>query len=229
MEAQRNNEPVRLSYSRLSTFEQCPQKFDYLYVTKSVKDSGSDATRYGNRVHESLEYYAKTGDPAAITAETKNYIGMVDRIRNSEGDKYYEYQMAIDANCQPCGWMSDEAYIRSIADVLVVNGDRAFCGDWKTGKVRDNPMQLQLFSCMIMFHFPEVQTVKTSFIWLQHDAFTSATYHRRHLELMWTNLSQRFTAVQDAVDLGVFVAKPSPLCGWCAAKEICPYAKRSRR
>ena len=27
-----------LSYSRLSTFETCPRKFEYLYVLKSVKD-----------------------------------------------------------------------------------------------------------------------------------------------------------------------------------------------
>ena len=58
-----------LSYSRLSTFETCPRKFEYLYVLKSVKDEGSTATDYGTRVHEALENYGRalvSGDPVAM-------------------------------------------------------------------------------------------------------------------------------------------------------------------
>ncbi len=229
MEAQKADRPMALSYSRLSTFEQCPQKFDYLYVTRNVKDPGSDASRYGNRVHKSLEDYGRTGDPAALTIETRDFKPLVDSIRRMPGQKYYELQMAVNHDCEPCDWKADDVWIRSIADVLVVNGKRAFCGDYKTGKIRDNPMQLQLFACMVFYLFPDVEEVKTSFLWLLHDFSTPATYKRRHVELMWKNLSSRFTAVQDAVDLGLFITKPSPLCGWCPAKDFCPDAQRRRR
>jgi hypothetical protein len=35
--------------------------------------------------------------------------------------------------------------------------------------------------------------------------------------------------VQEVIDLGVFKTKPSPLCGWCAAKGFCPDAKTRRK
>ena len=216
---------MALSYSRLSTFEQCPQKFDYLYVTKAVQDLGNEHTIYGNRVHESLEKYGKTGDESELTRETRDFKPLVDRILSKSGTKYFEYQMAIDQNEKPCGWFDSGVWLRSIADVLVVDGEKAYCFDWKTGKVRDNPTQLQLFSCMVMLCFPEVKEVKTAFVWLAHNQITSATYPRTQFSLLWQGLTTRFAQVQQSVEIGVFKAKPSGLCRWCPAREICADAK----
>lgn len=213
-----------LSYSRLSCFETCQQQFDYLYVTKCVKDPGNVHTEYGIRVHESLETYAKTKDAAQLTVETVKYGPVVDAILRKQGAKYFEHQMAINGDMQPCDWFAQDVWVRSIADVLLVDGRKAYCLDWKTGKVKDNPTQMQLFACMVMLHFPEVDEVKTSFIWLAHDKTTEVTYSRAQFPLLWEGLSKRFAALQDTVDLGVFKAKPSRLCNWCAAKKICSYA-----
>lgn len=218
------NNKMPLSYSRLSCFENCQQQFDYLYVTKNVQDQGSVHTEYGVRVHESLENYAKAQDVSHLTLETKKFAPLVDTILRKSGDKYFEHQMAITAALQPCDWFASDVWIRSIADVLVVDGKKAYCLDWKTGKVKDNPTQMQLFACMTMLHFPEVEEVKTSFIWLAHDKTTDATYPRSQFELLWEGLSKRFARVQETIDLGVFKAKPSRLCNWCAAKSICSYA-----
>lgn len=224
-----------LSFSRLSTFEQCPAKFDYLYVSKSVRDAGSEASEYGNRVHEVLELYGKGElDLDSIGLEAKQTLKrwghLVDKINSRTGDKYYEFQMAINSRLEPCDWFDSDVYIRSIADVLIVSGDTAYCLDYKTGKVKENPTQLQLFAAMVFWHFPEVKTVKTSFIWLKFDEVTNATYKRDHLEALWNGLKPRFDNVIDTVELGVFNTKPSGLCPWCPAQEICPDARlRGRR
>lgn len=97
-----------------------------------------------------------------------------------------------------------------------------------TGKVKANPTQLQLFAAMVMWHFPEVQKVKTSFLWLRYDDATNATYERRFLDALWTALKPRFNRVQETIELGVFKPKPSGLCPWCAAKDICPDARLKR-
>jgi len=224
---------IAVSYSRLSTFEQCELKFDYLYVAKTVQDLGSTATDYGTRVHSALEIYGKAlkdGDAqaAAVKAlegtngEAVMWFPLVDKIHAQAGDKYYEYQMAITANKEQCDWFAKDVWIRSIADVLVINGDVATILDWKSGKVRDNPTQMQLFAAMVMLLFPQVNTVKTSFVWLVYNKITNTTFTRRMLSGLWTALEPRFAAVQEAVDLGVFKAKPSGLCPWCPAKDICP-------
>lgn len=223
-----------LSYSRLSTFEQCESKFDYLYVSKRVQDQGSEVSEYGNRVHEVLELYGKGElDQATLSEEGKQTLGkwgkIVDKLLAKEGDKYFEYQMAVNAALQPVDWFASDVWIRSIADVLVVDGDTAYCLDYKTGKVKDNPTQLQLFAAMVMWHFPQVTTVKTSFIWLKFNEVTNTKYERRFLESLWNGLRPRFKKVQEVIDLGVFKAKPSGLCPWCPAKDICPDARLKGR
>lgn len=226
---------ISLSYSRLSTFEQCPAKFDYLYISKSVQDRGSEASEYGNRVHEVLELYGKGElDLDNLSLEGKQTLKrwghLVDKINSKTGDKYYEYQMAVDQGLNPCDWFSSDAFIRSIADVLIVSGDTAYCLDYKTGKIKENPTQLQLFAAMVFWHFPEVKTVKTSFIWLKFDEVTNAIYKRDHLMALWAGLKPRFDHVIETVELGMFETKPSGLCPWCAAQDICPDARlRGRR
>jgi RecB family exonuclease len=226
---------MSLSYSRLSTFEQCPAKFDYLYVTKAVRDQGSEASEYGNRVHEVLELYGKGElNQETLTLEGKQTLerwgSLVDTINAKSGDKYYEYQMAVTETLEPCDWFSPDAFIRSIADVLVVDGTKAYCLDYKTGKVKENPTQLQLFASMVFWHFPEVEEVRTSFIWLKFDEVTNATYQRKYANALWDGLKPRFEQVIDTVELGVFDTKPSGLCPWCPAKDICPDARlRGRR
>lgn len=228
-----------LSFSRLNTFEQCQAKFDYMYVTKSVKDQGSSASEYGNRVHEALELHGRAAaakDPgiaARLALDTtperaqtlKQWGPLVERIAARPGTKLFEHQMAVNKDLQPVDWFAKDVWIRSIADVLIVDGDKAVCIDWKTGKVKDDPSQLQLFAAMVMWQYPEVQKVTTSFIWLAYNQTTDATYDRRYLGALWNALKPRFDRVQEVIELGVFKAKPSPLCNWCAAKTICPDAR----
>ena len=219
-----------LSFSRLSTFEQCPAQFDYLYVTKNVQSTTNEAADYGDRVHKVLEAYGKgTLDEAALTEEGKSTLkqwgGIVEKLTSRNGDKFFEHQMAVNKQLQPVDWFAKDVWIRSIADVLIVDGDTAYCLDYKTGKVKDNPTQLQLFAAMVMWHFPQVNTVKTSFVWLKFNEVTNAKYERRYLDALWRALEPRFDKVQETIDLGVFETKPSGLCPWCPAKGFCPDAR----
>jgi RecB family exonuclease len=222
---------IALSYSRLSVFEQCEARFDYQYVSKRVKDQSNPASEYGDRVHKTLEAYALGQAVEGIEAEQtlERWGGLVDSLVGREGEKFFEHQMAVNKALAPVDWFAPDVWIRGIADVLVVNKDTAYCLDWKTGKVKENPTQLQLFAAMVMWHFPQVTKVQTSFVWLAYDQMTSARYERRYLGALWDALRPRFERVQETVDLGVFKTKPGGLCPWCPAKDICPDARQQRR
>lgn len=220
--------PVAHSYSRLSTFENCPAKYDYIYNSKRVKDPGNVHTEYGNRVHEKLEKVGQAGEiltDAHTDPEVAPFLPLVRRLLEQPGEKLFEYKMAITPQFEPCEWMAPEVWVRSIADVLVINGEYATMLDWKTGKVRQNPTQMQLFAAMVLTCFPQVERVKTAFVWLNYNDITPVTYARSQLNTLWGALRPRMEAVEDAVALGVFRAKPSGLCPWCPAKTLCPSAR----
>lgn len=219
-----------LSFSRLSTFEQCPAQFDYLYVSKRVQSTSNEAADYGDRVHKVLEAYGNGSlDKDSLSEEgcstLKQWGAVVEKIMARSGTKLFEQQMAVNRQLQPVDWFAADVWIRSIADVLIIDGDTAYCLDYKTGKVKDNPTQLQLFAAMVMWHYPEVKTVKTSFMWLRFNEMTNAKYERRFLAALWRGMEPRFDKVQEVIDLGVFDTKPSGLCPWCPAKAICPDAR----
>lgn len=219
------------SYSRLSTFEQCAAKFDYLYVTRNVQDDGNEFTLFGNRVHEGMELIGKAAvegvsPPIAdYPIELQPYVELVRRVAMQPGEKHFELRVAITQEFKPCEWMAPDVWLRGILDVLVLNGSRAVVLDWKTGKVRDNPTQLQLFAALVFTLYPQVEEVRAAFVWLGHNQLTDSIFHRRDAWRLWEGLVARFRRVEDAVDLGVFKPRPSPLCRWCPAKRICPEAR----
>ena len=43
------------SYSSIKMYENCPKRYEYQRVTKEVVDTGSEATKFGERVHADLE------------------------------------------------------------------------------------------------------------------------------------------------------------------------------
>ena len=232
-----------VSFSRLNTYEQCPSKFDALYVSKRVRDVQNEAAIEGDRVHKVLEVLGRSMTGAALrdrsgsdtmngefAARTIERFGpIVDRVVNRKGDKYFEHEMAVNPDLQPVPWDAPDVWIRSIADVLIVDGHNAYCLDWKTGKVKDDPTQLQLFAAMVFWHFPQVTQVKTSYIWLKFNEVTNAKYQRQHLDALWAALKPRFMHLQDTYELGVYKTKPGPLCPWCPIKDTCPDARLRRR
>lgn len=224
---------LALSFSRLSTFEQCEAKFDYLYVSKVVKDTPSDASEYGERVHKTLQLVGQGKLPAKLSLEQQQTVdrwgGLVEfLVSRTKGKAYFEHQLTVDHNLKPVDWFSKQAYIRAIIDLLIIDGDIAYCFDYKTGKRKEDDTQLKLFALMIFWCFPEIKTVKSAYIWLPTNQKDTATYQRDDVDALWSSLGQRLNKVQETVDLGYFEFSPSGLCGWCPAEKICPNARTRR-
>lgn len=225
-----NEIPISMSFSKLNTYESCPKRFYYTYVAEdALPVVETEQMLRGTRVHNSLEHYGRTGDDSFLTAESSKYAGIVDRLKKSSGDRYYEHKMSISKDKNPCEWDSDALWLRGIADVLIVNGDLAVCLDYKTGKPKTDTSQLNIFALLTFCHFPEVQSVSSSFLWLANDAVTSVTHERKYADLYWTALEARIGRVHESVVNNDFPTRPTKLCNWCLAKKICPDAYEERR
>lgn len=217
-----------LSFSRISTFFQCPLRFDYQYVTESHKDAGSDASRFGNRVHEAFEAYLKTGD--SLPPDLFVFQPVLDALTSQPKEKLLvEHQMAVTREKKPCAWEDPACWIRGIADFVALRGTHAAAGDWKTGKPKDNTEQMQLMAAMVFEHHPEIETVSTTYFWLYHRVPPSRiTYTRDMLPDLWRLWETKSAKIDETVEQGVFPPKPSGLCPWCPAYNTCSFAKRRK-
>jgi CRISPR/Cas system-associated exonuclease Cas4 (RecB family) len=208
-------------------YENCPKRYYHQRVTKEVSDSGSEATRYGERVHRALE--ERLLNDNVLSKETIQYEALCNSISKMKehpdfSELLLEEKLTVTEDFTPTGWWSDDAWLRSILDVLVLFKDKAIVMDWKTGKRRPDFTQLEMFALQVFSHFPHINRVTTSFVWLKDMKQDKRSYCRELSYEMQVDLNGRIDRINKSLENDDFPAKPSGLCRWCPCYEWCDYA-----
>jgi len=213
------------SYSSIKMFENCPKRYYHQRITKEVTDTGSDATRHGERIHADLEHRLINQKPLTYDTEQYEVLCQTIEVLATGGELHAERQLCLNENLTPTSWYAKDAWLRSILDVLILKDNEAIVMDWKTGKRRPDFTQLQLFALQVFKHFPEIKSVKSSFVWLRDMEMDTELFTVDKTNLMWADMLSRIERIQQSLDNDNWPAKPSGLCNWCPAKNICEYAK----
>ena len=203
------------SYSSIKTFEQCPKKYFHLKVAKDVKDEPGEAADYGTAVHLAAEEFIRDGKPIP---EKFAYIRpVVERLAALPGDKMAELKLGIRKDYSPCGFFDKDVWWRGIADLLVIDGHRAWCVDYKTGKSARyaDTKQLDLLAGAVFSHFPEVTKIKSSLIYVVSGELIPKTHVITERSQYLSVFDEHLEQLDDAMENGVWNAQTSPLCGWC--------------
>lgn len=210
------------SFSSMSTFVNCPKQYQLTYVNPVIPYQETEATIWGSSVHKALEDYVGAG--IELNEKYHPYRKWGDKILSMPGEKFVEKQMALNANLEPVGFDDKSAWCRGIIDVCIIDGKRAATFDYKTGKVRPDSDQLKLFAGFVFQHYPEVEYVKTAYIWLKFDQTTVKKYTRDDLPEIWEHFMAKSERLKKAYEKDVWVPKPSGLCrGWCGAGKHCDF------
>lgn len=212
------------SYSSIKMFENCPLRYYEQRIKKSVVDPGGEASKHGERIHKSIELKLK--GEADLPVDMADYAPLVDAVlRSAEGKTLLvEQELTLTKEMKPTGWWDADAWLRSKLDILVLNNDTAVVADWKTGKRRPDPFQLSLFAAQVFIHYPEIEKVRTTLIWLKDKATDSNVYTRKDSSTVWEDVLGRIRRIEQADEKNVWPAKPSGLCRFCPCQHFCEYA-----
>ena len=206
------------SYSSIKTFESCPKKYYHLKVLKDVKDTGSEATIYGQQVHTAAEEYIKNG---VDIPEKFAYIrGVVERLGEKEGEKHTEFRMGVKKTGDgyaPCGFFDKDTWWRGIADLIIIDGDTAYSVDYKTSKNAKyaDLKQLDLVAGGIFTHFPQVDKVRSALIFLVSNDVIKKDHYREHMDKYLSTFNPLLERLEVAEQSDVWNAVTSPLCKFC--------------
>lgn len=213
------------SHSAITMYENCPLRYYRQRVLKEVKDEGNQYSVYGERIHEALE--KRLRDQELLPKDAAHYEKLVCAIENTIGDGtlMVEQQMTLTENLEPTNWFAPDAWLRSILDVLILKGDTAIVMDWKTGRRKPDFEQLELFALQVWKHYPEVNHIKASFVWLKDMAMDTERYSREDANGLWAKHMGRIRRIYDSLENDKWPAKPSGLCRFCPCYSTCDYAK----
>ncbi len=204
------------SHSSLKDFEGCARRYHEVKVLKKYPFQETDATRYGNQVHESLELYVRDGKP--IPPEHAQFKGVVDSLLKKPGRKLAEYEMALTADLKPVGWKDPSVWVRGIADLLIVDDDNftAWVIDYKTGndKYPDRD-QLVLMSIMVFEHFPHIRKVNSALLFIVKNSMVKMQMMRDAKDAAWWRYRERTAMLENCFTTDVWNPNQTPLCKFC--------------
>lgn len=168
---------VDFSYSRLDTYNQCPSKYFYTYITKEER-SFSPAAVLGNIVHSVLENTIEPDGLASIEDINKEYVKNISiwdpqskisselisvgtNILNEFYDQNSDAQFNVYEKEMSFSFIIGSYAINGYIDRVDVLGDRVNIVDYKTGKwevaQKDiaNNLQLGIYALAMSNIFPE--------------------------------------------------------------------------
>lgn len=209
------------SFSSLTKFETCPRQYHIVRVLKRVIEPPTVHTEWGKEVHSALEYRVKDGTPLPEKMQGYEKIAMYFDGKPA----FTELQLSITRNMQPTGWFDSDCWYRGIIDVGIDYGTRAFLGDYKTGKVKKDFDQMNLFAATYMTIHPQVEVSRAAYIWLGHDTLTRKEIKREEVPVIWQDFMSRSRRLEVAYEKDKWPPKPSGLCrGWCpVGRENCEF------
>jgi hypothetical protein len=212
------------SFSALTMYENCPQRYYRQRIKKDVKDLGSKASEEGQRIHKMLEL--RLTDGRELPEELQSVELLCSKIESAPGELLIEEELTLNDALKPVGWFDKDAWFRVKVDVLLINGSTAVVLDWKNGKRKVDYFQMESTAANIFMHYPEVETVKTSLIWLKTMATDPEIYTKKeHFHSSWESIYERVSLIEKSLEKDEWPAKPSGLCSYCPAQTSCKYAK----
>lgn len=237
---------IALSWSRLSTFMQCPRKFHLQFISKTFKEEEKSLHLIkGEELHKQLEQYvlARNGQgtmPLGFTESVRETLPYVDKLYTLYDALYPEAQLAATVDWKPTEWFGADVGWRAIWDITGLKPQTCFIGDYKSGKIYpygEGYGQLHLSAVMGLNRFPEVPEITAAYIYIEHKKVTPIRVSRKptdqvdsagkpivHLAPVQTYFEGWFDKVQMEKNFDPIV---NDNCKYCqATRTQCQYSRK---
>lgn len=229
---QKSPPKVVWSYSSLKLFQQCMHKYFRIRVQKDIKDSGSEATIYGQEMHTAAEEYIRDGTP--IPAKFDFIKPSMAIVSAWKGKKLCEYKMGLREDLTPCDFFAKDVWWRGVADLIVVSedGKTARVVDYKSSKSSRyaDMEQLDLLAAAVFIHFPNVVVIKAALMFLVCDEMVPAKpkeYEFMFRTATFEKVKPEVKRIEIALESGVFNKVKNFTCkGWCPVKDCSNWEER---
>jgi len=213
---------IIFTYTNLNCYSSiCPHQFWHRYILKTVPYKPTEAMQWGNDVHDAFQKRIQGGKPLPDTMRQWETLAAPFAERGAQT----EVQLAVGYTYQETDYWgkgTQVPFVRGKIDCAVVNNTRAYMADWKTGKRREDPFELEIGAMLLKARYPDLQIIIGTYVWLQdsdlgkpHDlSDTNKTFRKCQ------QIAQEISQDQ------VFEKRPGPLCGWCGVKT-CEYNRNA--
>jgi len=217
---------VIYSYTFFNDWENCNHKAARKHILKDLpRGPQTEQMKWGITVHKAFEDRINSGKPFdPELAKYEKYVNFGHyRVRA-------ELKVAVDAKGAPCDFFdNDKVKVRGKIDIQLDRADRpdtAVIIDVKTGKVREDPGEIELHAMMLGMRYPQMKNIYGHYLWLRDDRLG-----KRHdlsgVAQKWNETQALIDDVEHAIKMQHFPKNQNPLCDWCDVKD-CEFNGKGR-
>ena len=205
------------SYSGIKDFQGCGRRYHQVRILRKYKQTDTTATLYGTAVHKAFEEYLMHRTPLPETFQ--HFENFVLPLSKFSGDIQCEAKLGVRKDFTPCEFFDKAVWFRGVPDFMALDHAKGIArvADFKTGKSSRfaDTSQLELMAAMIMAHHPTINKVKGALLFVVAGSVIKSEYTREDLPEIWSKWAGAASMIQEAMDNGVWNARPSGLCKFC--------------
>lgn len=215
------------SYTGITEFMLCARKWAASKYFKTVKYVESPAMADGNRGHKTAENYLLNSQGKNLPVDPA-YLPKVQRYCDffikSGAKLLVEQEMCCTKDRKPCGWWDNKiVHIRGKGDVLTIKDRKLNYFDWKFGKIKDDPFQVEVMVALADVHFgDEFDTADGKLIFVKESDPKKALVGlpkpitKADIPGIWDRIAEVTDRMEIACRDEVFPCTPNFLCkGYC--------------
>jgi len=219
------------SFSKINTFLSCPKKYEFSYIEKIKTFEKNLATERGSYIHSLFENKTKGKDTVfnfdAMSEDDVHACDDIFRnyISSPKGAEYFSGTCETKAEVgfgvklvgkqlAPCSYYNKGAIFRGKIDHQIIHGDLIELLDFKTGKISafPAPLQLVMYSAWAFMKYPDINTVRTAFLYVEHLEEKEYIFHRKHFSTLVKKVVEKISQIEKATN---FPKNESKLCEYC--------------
>ena len=214
--------PIRLpavSFTFHRNWENCPRQAWHVNIARDIAPAETEAMRWGTRVHAALEKHLSRGEE--LPPELTHHAHLYQFPVGYEVDAEVKLGMREDGSY--CDFFAPDVWLRGVIDVLLTKPtqpDWAVIIDHKTGKIREDPTELEMHALLLHAYNPQIVNVKGWYNWLR-DNQMGCVYDLSDTKTTFAQLRWVRNKIEAAFTLGAraFPPRQSGLCPWCPVQH----------
>lgn len=208
------------SYSKLSTYNQCPKKYKFSYIDKLESKTPLCFIK-GRKIHKELEQLNENTNCDNLSFEVRNFLksNIGKNIKNIllNYKNRREFKFNLDKDFKNC---NKKSFFTGVIDLLYIDKILTLV-DYKTGNYKDLKYQdfLQLM-CYSLFFFnnPSIQKIRLRYIYIEHNLENELIIDRNCIENVKRWILDTVNKLEND---NTFDCKYTILCDYCQYKNFC--------
>jgi PD-(D/E)XK nuclease superfamily len=213
-----------LHHTLINDWENCNHKGYRSHIKKDLpRGAPSEAMLWGRRVHNAVENRLLREIPLA--EDMKMLEGLCATIeahgRADQTNFLVEQQLGVTKEGYPCGFFDKACWFRGVVDIGILKNNIARMFDWKTGKKREEPAELERHALLLKAHYPDLIDIKGNYLWLQEPPNHRLGWEHplNDHQKTWQHLVSTANTMQNYLALNEFRKMPNSLCDYCNVQD----------